>query len=64
MARYEISLGVLVTILDCDSFDVVADSEEEAIEIAKERFRYSLENKHGYVDYEDANVDNIIKLED
>lgn len=64
MARYEISLGVLMTIFEDDSFDVVADSEEEAIEIAKERFRHSLENKYAYVDYEDATVDNVKILED
>ena len=64
MAKYEIDLGVLLTIFEDNSFTVDADSEEEAIEQAKEKFRVWLENKYAYVDYEDATVDNITKVED
>ena len=63
MTRYNIDLGVLLTIFEGDNFEVVAETEEEAIKIAKSKFRKVLEDKYSYVDYYDVTVNNIEELE-
>lgn len=65
MAKYRVQLVSFVTKLRSRSITVSADSEEEAVERAENRFRRECHNMTIYTDCGDTvNVDSIEKIED
>ena len=59
MEIYEIQVNAMITIHESDSFTIVANSAKEAEEKAKELFKVRMEDKHGYVDYDEAEVEHL-----
>ena len=65
MAKYRVQLGSFVTRLRSRNITVHADSEEEAIEKARRRFRCECDDMRTYTDCGNTvNVDAIEKIED
>lgn len=60
MNKYEIQLSAMVTIMEIQTLEVSAESEDEAIEKAKKEFDQLLEHKHGYCDYDEARVEETV----
>jgi len=61
--KFRIELGSLVTTLMKRTYTVSADSEEEAIEKARERFRRACENSKVYKDCDSTiEVDSVTDI--
>ena len=58
MEVFEIQVNAMVTICESDSFTIVANTAEEAEEKAKELFKVRMWEKHGYADYDEAEVEH------
>ena len=59
MEVFEIQVNAMVTIHESESFIIVANSAEEAEEKAKKFFRVRMDDKHGYADYDEAEVEHL-----
>ena len=61
MRTFEVEVGALITIQEGDSFVVAAETEEEAIRIAKGKLEEKIANKYEWADYDngDLNCDYI-----
>lgn len=64
MRQFEVEIGALITIQEGDSFIVQAETEEEAIRIAKSKLEEKIHSKHEWVDYDngDLRCDYIIEV--
>ena len=56
MGIFEVDVKALVTIMQTEHFTVCAESAEEAEKEAKKLLRLRMWEKHGYADYDDAEV--------
>lgn len=63
MKEFEIEVGSLVTINECDTFVVKAEALKEAKEKAIEKFRLWLDSKYAYVDFDDVEFGYISETE-
>lgn len=61
MGKYRVQMGSLVTRLAQRTFVVSAQSEEEAIEKAEDRFRYACAHNKVYTDCGDTVICNFIE---
>lgn len=61
MRDYEIEIGAMVTVHLSDYFCVKAESREEAIEKAKEKFDKWVSENFAYSDYDEVNVQDVLE---
>lgn len=59
---YKATVHAQITIFQEIEVSLIADSEEEFIELAKERYKEVMTDRYGWADYDDSNVDNIQDL--
>ena len=64
MRQFEVEVGALITIQEGDSFIVQAETEEEAIRIAKDKLEEKIASKHEWFDYDqgDLTCDYILEV--
>lgn len=60
MKEFEIEIGAMVTIHLSDYFVVKAETREEAIEKAKEKFSKWIDENYAYSDYDEVVVGDIL----
>ena len=58
MKRFVITTGCLVTINYGDNYVIDADSQEEAEEEARRRLVRDIEDKFGWIDFNEVVIDN------
>lgn len=56
MRAWEVEIGALITIQEGDSFMVAAETEEEAIRIAKGKLEEKIANKYEWADYDSGDL--------
>ena len=56
MKTFEVEIGALITIQEGDSFVVAAETEEEAIRIAKGKLEEKIANKYEWADYDGGDL--------
>ena len=61
MREFEIEIGAMVTVHLTDYFVVKAETREEAIEKAKEKFDQWLRGEYAYTDYNEVVVGDILE---
>ena len=61
MREFEIEIGAMVTVHLTDYFVVKAETREEAIEKAKEKFDQWLRGEYAYTDYDEVMVGDILE---
>ena len=61
MKEFEIQIGAMVTVHLTDYFVVKAETKEEAIEKAKEKFDQWLRGEYVYTDYDEVVVGEILE---
>lgn len=60
MREFEVEIGAMVTIHLSDYFIVKAETREEAIEKAKEKFAKWVDENYAYSDYDEIVVGDIL----
>ena len=61
MKEFEIKIGAMVTIHLSDYFVVKAETREEAIEKAKEKFSQWIDENYAYSDYDEVAVGDVLE---
>ena len=61
MKEYEIEIGAMVTVHLTDYFVVKAETREEAIEKAKEKFSIWVDENYAYSDYDEVVVGDVLE---
>lgn len=61
MREFEIEIGAMVTVHLTDYFVVKAETREEAIEKAKEKFGQWVRGEYAYTDYDEVVVGDILE---
>ena len=61
MQEFEIQIGAMVTVHLTDYFVVKAETREDAIEKAKEKFDQWLRGEYLYADYDEVVVGDILE---
>lgn len=61
MREFEIEIGAMVTVHLTDYFVVKAETREEAIEKAKEKFDQWLRGEYAYTDYDEVVVGDVLE---
>lgn len=61
MQEFEIEIGAMVTVHLTDYFVVKAESREEAVKKAKEKFDQWLRGEYLHADYNEVMVGNILE---
>lgn len=61
MTEFEIEIGAMVTINLSNYFVVKAETREEAIEKAKEKFSDWVNSKYDYSDYDEVIVGDVLE---
>ena len=56
MRTFEVEVGALITIQEGDSFVVNAETEEEAIRIAKGKLEEKIVTKYEWADYDNGDL--------
>lgn len=56
MRTWEVEIGALITIQEGDSFVVAAETEEEAIRIAKGKLEEKIANRYEWADYDNGDL--------
>lgn len=56
MRTFEVEVGALITIQEGDSFIVTAETEKEAIRIAKGKLEEKIANKYEWADYDNGDL--------
>lgn len=64
MKRFEVELGVLITIQDGGGFVVEAENEEEAIKKAKDLLEEYISDKYVWSDYDSIEVDYVGEIDE
>ena len=59
---YKATVHAQITIFQEIEVSLIADSEEEFVELAKEEYKKVMTDRYGWADYDDSNVDNIQDL--
>ena len=60
MREYEIEIGAMITVHDSDYFVVKAESREEAIAKAKEKFWKWVDEKYPWADMDEVHVGDVL----
>lgn len=61
MKEFEIEIGAMVTINLSNYFVVEAETREEAIEKAKEKFSEWIDSNYAYSDYDEVIVGDVLE---
>ena len=56
---YKAKVHAQITIFQEIEVCLIADSKEEFVELAKEKYKEVMTDTYGWADYDDSNVDNI-----
>jgi hypothetical protein len=62
MPVFDICVTAQVTVFESMDLPITASTEEEAIELAHKQFRAELEDRYGWVDYDESHIESITKF--
>lgn len=64
MPLYEVSVAAQITIFEEHSFPIEASCPEEAKQLAHEAYKREVDNKYGWVDYDESHIEYCGKVGD